>query len=191
MRLDAGRLREERERRGLSLGGLAGLIGVSRRSIYEYERSGMDIVLDKALRILDVLGEDVFQPIDVFRVEEPRSEVENVDEEGEKRLAKELLGAGGVVVHAKRTVVDLAARLGDRASLIVYEHRGEDARMVLRRGEEAARVARVTSSEAIAVVESREAARELEAMGFEVVRGAEEAARRIRESRLGEPSGEA
>ncbi len=169
MRLDAERLREERERRGLSLGVLASLIGATRRAVYEYERSSMDIELGKALRILDVLGEEVFRPIEVLRPPEPRSELGSVDEEGERRIAEEIVRRGGVVVHLRRTVVDLAARVGERTSVIIYEHRGEDSGRIVRRGEEAAKVVEATSTEAIAVVEGGEAARDLEAMGFEVV----------------------
>ncbi|AEM38984.1 transcriptional regulator, XRE family [Pyrolobus fumarii 1A] len=173
MRLDAGKFKEEREARGLSLGTAADLLGVTRRAVYEYERSNIDVDLERALRILDVFGEEVFRPIEVFRVEEPRSELRNLDEEGERAIAERIMEAGGIVVHAKRTVVDLAARLGERTSIIVYEHRRERTDGVIRRGEEAARIAEATSSEVIAIVERSETARDLEALGLHVIRGSE------------------
>ena len=186
MRLDAERFREERERRGLSLGSVASLIGATRRAVYEYERSSMDIELGKALRILEALGEEVFAPIDVFRVEDRPPEVLEFDEEGERRLAERIIREGGRVMHARRAFTDMAARLGETSQIIVYEHSGERRESVVRRGEAAAEVAEVFSSERIAVVRGRETAVNLEAMGFEVVREPEV---RLVKRREGEPEG--
>ncbi len=173
MRIDAGRFREERERRGLSLGSIASLIGATRRAVYEYERSSMDVELGKALRLLELLGEDIFAPIDVFRVEEKPPGGIEFDEEGERRMAERIVEEGGVVTHARRAFTDMAARLGGTSQIIVYEHRGEGGDSVVKRGEAAAEVAEVFSSERIAVVKGREAAVNLEAMGFEVVKETE------------------
>ncbi|OPY39174.1 MAG: hypothetical protein A4E35_00408 [Methanoregula sp. PtaU1.Bin051] len=59
-------LRGMRERRGMSLGDLGHLLGVSRRTISKYE-SGMGTTLDVAIRIEEVFNEGVVESIDILR----------------------------------------------------------------------------------------------------------------------------
>ena len=58
-------LREMRERRGMSLGDLGHLLGVSRRTISKYE-SGMGTTLDVAIRIEEVFDAGVVESIDLL-----------------------------------------------------------------------------------------------------------------------------
>lgn len=69
-RVDGGRLRELRTERGLSLGTLASIAGVSRRAIQLYEDgAGAEItVID---RIESYLGLTIAEPIDLFRAAPP------------------------------------------------------------------------------------------------------------------------
>jgi len=63
--VDGPRLRELRNERGLSLGTLAGIAGVSRRAIQLYEESaGAEALVIE--RIESFLGETVVRPIDLF-----------------------------------------------------------------------------------------------------------------------------
>jgi putative transcriptional regulator len=65
-RVDGERLRELREARRLSLGALAGIAGVSRRTIQLYEEgAGAEMTIVE--RIERYLGEPVAMPIDVFQ----------------------------------------------------------------------------------------------------------------------------
>jgi putative transcriptional regulator len=64
-------LREMRERRGMSLGDLGHLLGVSRRTISKYE-SGMGTTLDVAIRIEEVFNDGVVESIDLLRHEQGR-----------------------------------------------------------------------------------------------------------------------
>jgi len=63
-------LREMRERRGMSLGDLGHLLGVSRRTISKYE-SGMGTTLEVAIRIEEVFNDGVVESIDLLRHEPP------------------------------------------------------------------------------------------------------------------------
>ncbi len=182
MRVDGERFRREREERGMSLGEAANILGVTRRAVYEYERGGIDVELERALRIMDVFGEEVFKPVDVLRTEEPTVSLVGA-EEGERRIGEKILEAGGVVFHAKRTTVDLAARIEERVSLIIYEHRRERREGLLKRSEEAAAMAERASASVLAVVKRSEARSDLEALGIEVVRSEEaaELVERLRE----------
>ena len=74
VKIDGRKLKEIREKIGLSLGGLANLLGVSRKAIYEYERDEMDATLDVADKLYEVLrrfvGEEealqAFKPVDLL-----------------------------------------------------------------------------------------------------------------------------
>ncbi|GAA5261386.1 transcriptional regulator [Methanocalculus sp. MC3] len=63
--IDGIRLREMRERQNLSLGDLAHILGVSRRTISKYE-SGMGTTLEMALKLEELFDEAIVQPIDLF-----------------------------------------------------------------------------------------------------------------------------
>lgn len=65
VKLDHVRLRELREERNISLGTLADVAGVSRRTIQMYE-SGMGAMIDVALRLEEYLDEPLVLPIDPF-----------------------------------------------------------------------------------------------------------------------------
>lgn len=65
-RINPESFREERERKKLSLGRLAELIGVSRKAIYDYEHGKIDVSILTAVRIAEVLGEKVFEGFDPF-----------------------------------------------------------------------------------------------------------------------------
>ena len=69
-------LREMRERRGMSLGDLGHLLGVSRRTISKYE-SGMGTTLDVAVRIEEVFNDGVVESIDILRHEPPTERPED------------------------------------------------------------------------------------------------------------------
>jgi putative transcriptional regulator len=75
-------LREMRERRGMSLGDLGHLLGVSRRTISKYE-CGMGTTLEVAIRIEEVFDEGVVESIDLLRHEPP--EKMELAEQAERR----------------------------------------------------------------------------------------------------------
>jgi len=73
-------LREEREKRNLSLGDLGTLLGVSRRTISKYE-SGMGTTLDIALKIEEIFDAAMVRSIDLLRYESHfRAEPEKQEE---------------------------------------------------------------------------------------------------------------
>ncbi|MCP1661575.1 MAG: transcriptional regulator [Methanocalculus sp. MSAO_Arc1] len=63
--IDGVRLREIRELHNLSLGDLAHILGVSRRTISKYE-SGMGTTLEMALKLEELFDEAIVEPIDLF-----------------------------------------------------------------------------------------------------------------------------
>lgn len=64
--IDGSALKEARIENNLSLGSLAGIIGVSRRTISKYEEEGMHASIDTVLILEDLLQIELAQPIDIL-----------------------------------------------------------------------------------------------------------------------------
>ncbi len=93
--------RKRREMR-LSLGKVASLLGVSRKTVYEYERENLEASLEVAYKLVEVFGEDVIEDIDIFREPSPnkfRSEIERVRKVEEESVSEIV---GEKVVEAYR-----------------------------------------------------------------------------------------
>jgi len=84
VKLDSERIREARERLGLSVGDMAKMLGVSRRTVKKYEE-GTDTTLSTAAKIEEIIGTFAIKEIDLLNfVEADISEEEEVEgEEGE------------------------------------------------------------------------------------------------------------
>jgi len=80
VRINGEALREERKRRGLSLGQLAERVGVTRESIYNYEHDG-NATVETAMALVEELGADLVRPVEVLRKVDvnlrPDSHIEN------------------------------------------------------------------------------------------------------------------
>ncbi|MCI4369290.1 MAG: helix-turn-helix domain-containing protein, partial [Thermoplasmata archaeon] len=102
-RINGELLRSLREARNLSLGALAGVAGVSRRTIQLYEE-GAGAEVDVVERIEQFLGEPVAQPIDIFRPPGPSklapAAKAPVDASRRRRGKNPPEGAGGRAVPA-------------------------------------------------------------------------------------------
>jgi len=69
-RLDGEAIRKKRMEKGLSIGKMAEIMGVSRRTLYGYERGMAKASVSTAYKIEWVLGEPVVKPIDIFQYPE-------------------------------------------------------------------------------------------------------------------------
>ena len=88
-------LREQREKRNLSLGDLGNLLGVSRRAISKYE-SGMGTTLDIALRIEEIFDAALVRSIDLLTYESHFSEE---SEQGKEEVPMSFLERIGMKLH--------------------------------------------------------------------------------------------
>jgi len=77
VKLDSDQLRKAREERSISLGTLADVAGVSRRTIQMYE-SGMGAMIDVAIRLEEFLNTPIVTAVDPFTPPAPRGK-ERVD----------------------------------------------------------------------------------------------------------------
>jgi len=66
VRIDGGKIRERRHELGLSIGKLAEMVGVSRRSLYGYERNMARASVSAAYRLEEILGVPLVKTIDIF-----------------------------------------------------------------------------------------------------------------------------
>lgn len=119
--IDGGKLKEARERKRLSLGRLARLVGVSRRAIYEYERGLMDSTLEVAIRMEEVLEQGLATPIDIFAPAPPSAPPAHgpgSSDPLEEGVSLRLKAMGFKVFHFKRAPFNIIAK-GRQSRLLV------------------------------------------------------------------------
>lgn len=113
VKIDNKVLRSERIRKNLSLGMLAEMVGVSRKTIYEYERGIMDATVETAHKLENLLNAKLTQPINVFawKIEDIESlEKENVENELKEIVCELLSELGFGVIPTFRTPFDAVAK---------------------------------------------------------------------------------
>ncbi len=162
------KLREIREEKRLSLGDIALALGVTRKAVYDYERAKMDINIDKAKKLVDMLGEEILEPINVFRT--PKASIDNQpDHIAEARIINEALEKGYRIAHAVNTVFDTALDMyGTRYTIIVEHHRENK---VLTKAEESEKLERIIEVRRAAIIQTPRLRREVERMGISIVEG--------------------
>ncbi len=67
VRLNGKEIRNKRLRKGLSMGKMAEILGISRRTLYGYERGMAKASVSTAYKLEWVLGRPVVKPIDIFK----------------------------------------------------------------------------------------------------------------------------
>jgi putative transcriptional regulator len=82
VRINGNLLREIRLDRGISIGSLASMLGVSRRTISKYEMESMDTSIDVAVKLEEIFGEELILPVDLFKSgilkDEPEQITDNI-----------------------------------------------------------------------------------------------------------------
>jgi putative transcriptional regulator len=85
--IEGGILKQARTDQAMSLGTLAALVGVSRRTISKYEEEGMDASIDVVLQLEDIFGVELARPINILKScgsRKPRKKAEPDTEEQTK-----------------------------------------------------------------------------------------------------------
>lgn len=105
------KLREKREELGYSLNSLSKKIGVTSRMIIKYESEGSEVTINKAMKIYDLFGHQVFNEVDVFtHREHPESKFET-------EVSKKYIELGFDASETKKTPFDIIARKDDELIL--------------------------------------------------------------------------
>lgn len=172
VRLDPVKVRERRIEKGLSLGDLAIALKTSRKAVYEYERGRIDPTIERAERLISLLGEDIVVPCDIFdtsSLPEPRK-VKPFDSKLEERAARSLEAAGFRVVHAKKTVIDIGGSIEEKRIVFTVQHPRESNKTIYEKSVYMERMARTLEIEGKGViVEDKRIARDLEKEGVNVI----------------------
>ena len=98
------KLKEKREELGISLSSASKKIGVSARMVAKYEDGDSEVTLNKAFKIYDVFGHEVFNKIDILSVEK------HIDTDGKSDLTKHYSALGFDAAETKRAPFDIIAK---------------------------------------------------------------------------------
>jgi putative transcriptional regulator len=123
VRIDGKTLKEERKRRGLSLGQLGDMVGVSRESIYNYEHNGSASV-ETAMALVEKLGVDLIKPVEILKRVNMQIEPDiNIENQLLKFVAIKLNHLGFGVYRTPRTPFHAVAQESrDKLLTGVFEH---------------------------------------------------------------------
>jgi len=125
VKINPKKLKLARLEKGFSLGELAQKIGVSRKAVYEYERGNMDVTLDVAIKLEEVLDADLIEPIgkleDIIKwnIEKEKTEL---NDQTIASLYRILSKAGFNVLLFRKTPFDIAARKEEIGKRIIVKN---------------------------------------------------------------------
>lgn len=122
VKLNSEKLKKARVERGLSLGELAQRIGVTRRTVYEYERGNIDATFEVAVRLEEVLDADVVESAS-RAIQELKIDVEKEGRpSGDETIAsicRVLERIGFETWIFRKTPFDIAAKKSPRSNLLI------------------------------------------------------------------------
>ena len=152
MRLDADALRRLREERQVSLGTLADIAGVTRRTIQMY-LEGMSATMEVAMRLEEFLNESLVVPVDPFalladpaRPDQRMPQLEGFEREMFERLER----LGYQVLRTVRSPFDALSKHEDTTFLTGV---GEADRALERKAEVVSNLSRVVEKDSVMFVE--------------------------------------
>jgi putative transcriptional regulator len=115
--IDPKAISRKRYEKGLSLGDVSYLTGISRRTIYGYEKEGGMVTLETAERLLDVLGEEVIRSVTIslFK-EEVRQRPVKREERTYVRIARVF---GGTIYELRKSAPDFLVTKEEELDIVV------------------------------------------------------------------------
>lgn len=152
VKLDSQVLKEIREERGISLGNLAEVAGVSRRTIQMYE-GGMGAMIEVALRLEDFLRVPLVMPVDPFEYEpEDRSRFFELKapDEFSKQVFERLVALGYAVVPTSKAPFEALAK--DQRVLILTGL-GQDESKLVEKAKAVSDLSKVTEHRSVIFIE--------------------------------------
>ena len=98
------KLKEKREETGYSLNALSRKIGVTSRMIIKYENENSEVTINRAMKIYDLFGHNVFNEINIF------AQREHPESRFETEVSRKYVELGFDVTETKKTPFDIIAR---------------------------------------------------------------------------------
>jgi putative transcriptional regulator len=123
--LNGDKIRRERGKGSFSLGAMAEILGVSRRTIYEYERNEMGSTLETAVKLEELLQTSVTVPFNILSwnveggVVEGKAIARSLDDELEESVGKVLSDLGLKVMWSRGTPFDAITYTRERSDVVV------------------------------------------------------------------------
>jgi putative transcriptional regulator len=105
------KLRKKREEKGYSLNYLSRKVGVTSRMIDKYEKGDSEITLNKAMKIYDVFGHQVFNEINIF------SGNNEIESKYKSDFSKKYIDLGFEAADTNKTPFDIIAKKNDELIL--------------------------------------------------------------------------
>lgn len=105
------KLRKKREEKGYSLNYLSKKIGVTNRMIDKYEKGNSEITINKAMKIYDIFGHQVFNEINIF------SGSNKIESSYKSHFSKKYIDLGFEASDTNKSPFDIIAKKGNELIL--------------------------------------------------------------------------
>ena len=154
VKLNNNLLREIREKEGISLGTLADVAGVSRRTIQMYE-TGMGAMIDAALRLEEYLDTEIIETVNPFeyKYENKNREYElSGDQRSDSKIFNHLLDMGFTVTPVVRSPFEALTRNKDVVILTGLD--SEDEKLI-QKAIIASDISRIVGKHSVIIVEKK------------------------------------
>lgn len=109
--LDGNKLKEQREQLGYSLNSLSKRIGVTSKMVLKYEKNDSAVTLNKAMKLYDLFGDDVFRQVNVF------STSESLDDRTTTEFSEKYVNLGFEAFDTRKSPFDIIAKKRDELIL--------------------------------------------------------------------------
>lgn len=110
--IDGKRLRESRERQGLSINDLSRKVGVSHQMIQRYESANAEITVVKATKMRGIFGNDIFKRVNIFF-----RQGNAPDEQDQNPITAKYRGLGFHATQTRKSPFDVIAKRGKEVIL--------------------------------------------------------------------------
>ena len=166
VKINSKELKKRREEMGLSLGEVAQALGVSRISIYEYEREDSYVSIDIAEKLVEIFGEEILGNIfDGFKATGITDEDEHLyNSKSSNKIATKLSEKGFKIVNMSFTAVDIIALKGEKKIFFSIETQNSSESLI--KFNEARKISEKTGSELIVVTKENKNKKLYEKEGF-------------------------
>lgn len=155
VRINGELLRELREKHGYSVNELAQLLGVSRKSLLNYERGEQAVSLDVAIQFEEIFDEALAEPIDILRAKVEADLNVKPETPLEREVFERLKKLGLGLVKVKKAPFNAISTEDDIRLLTGIDER--KTRSTIKRAEMVAEVGRIVNSGGVFILEKTKA----------------------------------
>jgi putative transcriptional regulator len=161
VKIDGELLKKVRENDGISLGTLAEITGVSRRTIQMYE-SGMGAMIDAAMRLEEFLKVPIIEPLDPFDYKSKKKPEDYEVKDGnvtESKALNRLLEMGFAITPVTKSPFEAITR---SRQTIILTGLGQDEEKLIQKAMIASEISRIAGKYSLIIVERERSAENIE-----------------------------